>query len=115
MEGRNYFTEEYFTLLKPLQTSFISVFKPYWFYVAEEIVGSVYIADFGRYARLFEVEIEENHQGMGLGLKMMGAVRHKVKLLGLKYVLLETSGSLPRFYEKCGFNECIRSKILWRK
>jgi len=115
MEGRNYFTEEYYKMLKPLQSSFITVFKPYWFKVADEIVGSVYIADFSEYARLFEVEIEENRQGRGLGLKMMKAVRHKVKLLGLKYVLLETSGGLPRFYEKCGFKECIRSKILWQK
>ncbi|MDO9026932.1 MAG: GNAT family N-acetyltransferase, partial [bacterium] len=91
MGGRDYFTDEYYSLLKPLQSAFIKVFKPYWFYVADEIVGSVYIADLGGYARLFEVEIEEKHQGRGLGLKMMGAVRHKVKLLGLKYILLETS------------------------
>jgi GNAT superfamily N-acetyltransferase len=115
LKNRDYYQEEWYSKLKPLQTSFINVFKPYWFKLGSDMIGSVYIAELDGYARLFDVEIDETFRGKGFGKQMMMAIRRVVNNLRLKYVLLETSGDLSDFYTKCDFIECVRSKILWQK
>lgn len=115
LKSRDYYQEDWYTKLKPLQTSFINVFELYWFKLGNDMIGSVYVAKLDGYARLFDVEIDETFQGKGFGKQMMIAVRGIAYNLGLKYILIETSGHLPDFYVKCGFVECVRSKILWQK
>ena len=112
---RDYFDIKWFNELKPLKLRLIRVFKPHWLMSKNEIVGWVYFANLGEYARLFEVEIAERHQGKGYGKILLAAVKSKAKQLGLKYVLLQSNENLRTFYEKCGFEECSRNITLWHK
>lgn len=112
---RGYYEETWLQAIKPLQTHFIQVFKPYWLIKEGKLIGWVYCANLGRFARLFEVEIEEAYRGQGIGKLLLQAIRAEGNRLGTEYILLQAGERLRQFYESAWFQECTRNSIVWRK
>ena len=112
VEASDWFDEEWFAAAMPLQLGFIRVFKPYWLLEDGQRVGWVYCANLGDYCRLFEVEIEENRRGSGLGTLLMQAARIEAEKLGASHVLLQADERLRAFYEQAGFTECTRNSVI---
>jgi GNAT superfamily N-acetyltransferase len=92
---------------------FARVFRPYWLTREGDLVGWVYCAVLGEYARLFEVEVTEEFRGQGLGKELLGAVRIEGHRLGARFILLQAGEKLRPFYERVGFAECARNSIIW--
>ncbi len=111
--SRGYYDELWFHKIKPLQLNFSQVFKPYWLLKGKNLIGWVYCANLGNYARLFEVEIQPEYQGRGMGKLLLQAIRGEVCKMGVKFILLQSSEGLRIFYEKAGFQECAKNSIVW--
>ncbi len=109
---RSYFEEEWFQRLKPLKLNFIKIFKPYWLLRNQKIVGWIYCACFDEYCRLFEVEIEEECRGCGLGRILLDAIRIECGKQGVRFVLLQSSERLRNFYERSNFKECTKNSVI---
>jgi GNAT superfamily N-acetyltransferase len=115
VQSRGYFEEEWFQKLKPLQLNFSNIFKPYWLLKGGNLVAWVYCANLGSYARLFEVEVCENHRGQGIGQILLQAIKAEGKKMGVQFILLQSEENLRRFYEGAGFQECAKNSIIWLK
>ncbi len=115
VQSRGYFEEEWFQELKPLQLHFSSIFKPYWLLRGNDLVGWVYCANLGGYARLFEVEIGEEYRGQGIGKLLLQAIRAEGSRMGVNFILLQSGEALRHFYESAGFQECTRNSIVWSR
>ena len=50
--------------------------------------------------------------GQGLGRLLMSAIRAEGARQDLEWLLLRTSESRRGYYEKCGFQECLRSSVI---
>jgi GNAT superfamily N-acetyltransferase len=114
-QSRGYFEEEWFQKLKPLQLNFSSIFKPYWLMKRSDLVGWVYCANLGNYARLFEVEVVEAFRGQGFGKLLLQSIRAEGSKMGVKFILLQSGEGLRRFYEGAGFQERTKNSIIWSK
>ena len=112
-QARGFYNESWFQSIRPLQLSFIRIFKPYWLLREGELVGWVYCANLGAYARLFEVEISPPFRGQGLGKLLLRAIRMEGHRLGTQFILLQAGERLRPFYEKAGFKECAANSIIW--
>jgi len=112
-QSRGYYDEQWFQRVRPLQLNFARVFKPYWLLREEQLAGWVYCATLGEYARLFEVEINQESRGQGLGKTLLRAVGIEGGKLGVPFILLQAGEKLRSFYEKAGFRECARNSIIW--
>lgn len=108
-----FYSEQWFETIRPLQLHFIRVFKPYWLMREGTLVGWVYAANLGKYARLFEVEIRPEFRGQGLGQILLRVIRVEGIRLGVAFILLQAGERLRNFYEKAGFRECARNSIIW--
>lgn len=107
-----WYDEGYARLLLPLKRKFVRLFRIYWLQREGRLVGWVYCGNLGDYGSLFDVWIEPQHRGQGLGRLLMDAIRAQGARQGLEWLLLRTSESRRGFYEKCGFQECLRSSVI---
>ena len=110
-----YYDEDWYKQHLPLKVNFIKVFKPYWLLKNKEQVGWVYSANLGVYTRLFEVEINQQFQGQGMGRLLLQAIRNEGYKQGAEHVLLQANDRLKPFYLKSGFQECTKNSIIRRK
>jgi ribosomal protein S18 acetylase RimI-like enzyme len=115
VQERGYFDEDWFQKVKPLQLNFASIFQPYWFMKDGIQAGWVYCANFGKYARLFEVEINPEFRGKGIGRVLLDAIRIQMGKLTVPFILLQSGEELRHFYESAGFQECASNSIIWLK
>ena len=113
VQSRGYYEKAWFQKIKPIQINFAKVFKPYWLLKEGDLVGWVYCANLGSYARLFEVEIQTSYRGKGMGKLLLQAIRMEGHKMGVEFILLQASEGLRRFYENSGFSECSRNSIIW--
>ena len=103
---------DYARQILPLQRRFVRHFRIYWLRREGKLVGWVYCGSLGDYGSLFDVWIEPQHRGQGLGRVLMNAIRAEGARQGLEWLLLRTSESRRGFYERCGFQECLRSSVI---
>jgi GNAT superfamily N-acetyltransferase len=115
VQSRGSYDEVWFQKIKPLQLNFSHVFKPCWLLKGKNLIGWVYCANLGNYARLFEVEIQPEYQGRGMGKLLLQAIRGEVCKMGVEFILLQSGEGLRIFYEKAGFQECTKNSIIWLK
>lgn len=115
VQSRGYFDIDWYEKMKPLQVNFSSIFKPNWLLRGGHLVGWVYCAVFGEYARLFELEIDQEYRGQGMGILLLRAIRIEGNKLGARFILLQSGEKLRKFYEHAGFRECTRNSIIWLK
>lgn len=115
VQSRGYYEEVWFQKVKPLQLNFSRIFKPYWLLKERNLVGWVYCANLGNYARLFEVEINQEYRGQGMGKLLLQAIRAEGHKMGARFILLQSGERLRNFYESAGFQECTRNSIIWLK
>jgi len=94
--------------LRPLQTRFATVFKPYRLLDRGELVAWVLAANHGPWVSLFEVEVEEERRGTGLGRALMQAVGSEAQRQGASHVLLRCWERVRGFYESCGYEVCAK-------
>jgi len=113
VQASDYFDEEWFEMIKPLKLHFSQIFRPYWLLKGDNLIGWVYYALMGNYARLFEVEIKEEFRGQGMGKLLLQAIRGEGHRNGAQFILLQSEESLRKFYESSGFQECSRNSIVW--
>jgi len=60
------------------------------------------LTDYTYYAMVFDVIVDEDHRGVGVGEDLMAAVVTHPSLADLHLTLLAREGLVP-FYESCGF------------
>lgn len=113
VQSRGYYDEQWFQMVRPLQLHFVQIFKPYWLLREGDLIGWVYCANLGEFARLFEVEIRQEFRGQGLGKTLLRAIRIEGGKLGTQFILVQSGERLRGFYEKAGFKECARNSIIW--
>ncbi len=114
-KSRGYYEDSWFQKIKPLQTHFSQVFRPYWLLKEGNLIGWVYCAKLGKFSRLFEVEVDEEYRGQGIGKLLLQAIRAEGYQMGAEYILLQAGERLRKFYENAGFRECTSNSIVWRK
>ncbi|RSC93204.1 GNAT family N-acetyltransferase [Tenacibaculum singaporense] len=79
--------------------------------IGDQIVGTVTILPVEE--RVFEIlklGVSKNHQGLGIGRKLMEFCIEKAKLLNAEKIILETNTKLKsaiRLYSKLGFKEVV--------
>lgn len=79
--------------------------------IGDQIVGTVTILPVEE--RVFEIlklGVSKNHQGLGIGRKLMEFCIEKAKLLNAEKIILETNTKLKsaiRLYSKLGFKEIV--------
>jgi len=112
-KSRDYYNEEWFHKVKPCKLKFIKTFEPYWLLRHGDMVGWVYCARLGEYCSLFEVEIKNEFRNQGLGQMLLRAIRIEGKKRAARFVLLQSSERLKKYYEKAGFEECSRNSVIW--
>lgn len=113
-KGQEWYDEAYWNQLRPLQQGFARQFRPYWLRQDGVRVGWVYCGDVGAYGRLFDVWIEPQFRGQGLGRTLMRAMRLEARKRGLEGLLVRTGESRRGFYERCGLRECLQSSSIRR-
>jgi ribosomal protein S18 acetylase RimI-like enzyme len=69
---------------------------------------------------LYLIAVHKNHQGTGIGARMMSYLEALLKANGERILLVETSG-LPefertrKFYDQCGYNQEARIRDFYRE
>ncbi|MDI6738962.1 MAG: GNAT family N-acetyltransferase [Candidatus Edwardsbacteria bacterium] len=115
-EGRlrrtDYFDEQWFREIMPLEKFFIKTFQPHWLMKDNGIAAWVHCAHLGECARLFEVEVDEKQRGRGVGKLLLNAIRGEAERAGSSHILLAATEKLRPFYEKAGFTECSRNTVI---
>jgi GNAT superfamily N-acetyltransferase len=94
------------------ERGFIRVFRPFGLSRSGVRVASVHCAVLRGYARLFDVYVEPECRGEGIGRLLMQAVRREAARSGAKQLLLCCGPRVRPFYEACGFVECARGVVV---
>ncbi|MEZ4733430.1 MAG: GNAT family N-acetyltransferase [Caldilineaceae bacterium] len=113
-QAQSFYTVTYWDVLLPLQLRFIQTFQPYWLLYNSQMVGWVYCAVLGGYSRLFEVEISESWRGRGFGTALLHLLQTHCYQQGITHILLQSGERLRPFYERAGFQICVRNRVVWR-
>ncbi len=111
----DYFDEQWFCEIMPLEKMFIKTFAPYWLMRGQELMASLHCAHLGECSRLFEIEVDEGFRGQGYGTLLLNLIRAETAKAGSQQVLLQASERLRPFYEKAGFAEVSRNTVIRRK
>lgn len=76
------------------------------------IIEQKFINNLGRVAHIEDVAIHKDHQGKGIGQKLIEKLTEEAKKQGCYKIILDCNLELIPFYEKCGF---VQSAIQMRK
>lgn len=113
-QAQPFYNADDYQRVLPLQLQFIKTFQPYWLMERNAMVGSVYGAVLGDYCRLFAVEIAEDRRGQGLGSVLLWLLQNHFCQQGIGHLLLQSGERLRPFYERAGFQTCVRNEVIWR-
>ena len=115
LQKTDYFDEQWFREIIPLEKMFIRTFAPFWLVRGPQLLASLHCAHLGDCSRLFDVEVAEQHRGQGRGKLLLDLIRAEAQKSGSRQVLLQTTEGLRPFYEKAGFAEISRNSVIRRK
>lgn len=108
----DYFDEQWYREIMPLEKLFVKTFAPYWLMKDGEVEASLCCAHLGECSRLFAVAVEQARQGQGLGTALLAAIRNEAERAGSPQVLLQSAEKLRPFYQKAGFTEVSRNTVI---
>jgi GNAT superfamily N-acetyltransferase len=108
----DYFDEQWFREIAPLEKLFMRTFRPYWLMRDGTVAAAAHCAHLGGCSRLFAVEVDEARRGQGLGKQLLGLIRAEAQRAGSPQVLLQTTERLRPFYQKAGFAEVSRNTVI---
>ena len=116
-KSEDWYDEDTFQMTLPSQVRFYKIFKPYWFYKNNNMIGWIYCADLGEDSRLFDVFIKEEYRRQGMGTIMLKLIRTLAYNNGSSVVLTSVHAikRLRKFYESAGFVECSSNSLIMRK